>query len=289
MIWELALTSYKDKTKPRRDTESDTYRPGHFCQRRTDTSLIRTCQLIYYETNLIPAACNIHTVFYRRFGTAIYRPLPIKAGTYFRPFTLAQLATVQHVHVYVGAAQLRARESGTYSIDSFFAEWAYMRASPRNDVLRYGLYGPLDTPKPQLAGPHPKTLTITVRHTGWKSEIEDGNYHDLLDSICGNRYWGNVFWGLRKLKMELEVEYQDKEELGPVLEQLHGFMWDIGSGERLVADGQIKERTWMFPEDLHPSEDSGDEKERESDYREEKEFWVGSIEWKVQAQGQNMM
>ena len=289
MIWELALTSYEDKTKPRRDTESDTYRPGHFCQRRTNTVLIRTCQLIYYETYLILAACNIHTVFYSRFCTAIYRSMPTKGGTHFRPFTLTQLAAVQHVHVYVDAAQLRARGSGTYSIDSFFAEWAYLRTSPRNKVLRYGLYGPLDTPKPQLAGPHPKTLTITVRHTGWKGEIEDGNYHDLLNNICGNQYWGNVFWGLRELKMELEVGYHDKDELRPVLEQLRSYTWDIGSGERLLAAEKINERTWTFPEDLHPSENTEDEKERDSDDREEIEFWVGSIEWKVQGSGQNTM
>ena len=289
MIWELALISYEDKTKPRIDKESDTYRPGHFCHRRTDTSLIRTCQLIYYETHLTPAACNIHTIFYRRFCTAIYRSMPTKIGIHFRPFTSAQLAAVRHVHVYVDAAQLRARQSGTYSIYSFFAEWAYLRTSPRNKVQRYGLYGPLDTPKPQLAGPHPKTLTITVRHTGWKSEIEDGNYNELLTNICGNQYWGNIFWGLRELKMELEVGYHNKEELRPVLEQLRGFIWDIGSGERLVADGQIKERTWVYPEDLQLSEDSVEQQDRDDGYREETEFWVGSIVWKVQALGQNMI
>ena len=289
MIWELALTSFEDQTKPRRDKESDTFRPGHFCQRRTDTALIRTCQLIYYESHLIPAACNIHTVFYRRFCTAIYRSTPTKAGIHFRSFTLAQLSAVQHVHVYVDAAQLRARESGTYSIDSFFAEWAYLRTSPRNDVLRYGLYGSLDTPKPQLAGPHPKTLTITVRHTGWRGEIEDGNYNDLLNNICGNQYWGNVFWGLRELKMELEVGYQNKEELRPILEQLRGFVWDIGSGERLVSDGQVEESIWAYPEDLQLCEDSEEQPERDDDYWEETEFWVGSIVWKVQGSGQNMI
>ena len=89
--------------------------------------------------------------------------------------------------------------------------------------------------------------------------------------------------------MELEVGYHNKEELRPVLEQLRGFIWDIGSGERLVADGQIKERTWVYPEDLQLSEDSVEQQDRDDGYREETEFWVGSIVWKVQALGQNMI
>lgn len=74
----------------------DTYRPGfHHC-RRTDAALLRTCQIIYSETHLVPAAINTHSIFHQR-NRSLLQPMPTSALTLFKKFTPAQLAAVQHV------------------------------------------------------------------------------------------------------------------------------------------------------------------------------------------------
>ena len=56
-IFQLALTSFDDKTRPYK-RGAYYYRPGHRYAQKIDTNLLRTCRRILYETRDIPASIN---------------------------------------------------------------------------------------------------------------------------------------------------------------------------------------------------------------------------------------
>ena len=67
-IFELALTSFDDKTRPYKKG-AFYYRPDFRYAQRIDTALLLTCRRIHAETEDIPARINEHTSWF-------YRPPP---------------------------------------------------------------------------------------------------------------------------------------------------------------------------------------------------------------------
>lgn len=64
-IFELAVSQFEDRTRPF-SANAFWYRPGHHYELRTETSLLRTCRLIYYETSVIPIRSATHYFYYNR-------------------------------------------------------------------------------------------------------------------------------------------------------------------------------------------------------------------------------
>ena len=129
-----------------------------------------------------------------------------------------------------------------------------------------------------IGGPYPKTMTITIRKGDWDFRNEPlFNLHNMLR----NRHWENVLGGLKKLRIELEVEDTNKESLVPVINKLKESAFNIGDGEWLVAEENVKESGWTGPVKRHlayPQEDEW----------EETRYYVATLVWKMRSIGQGL-
>ena len=278
LIFQLALTSYEDKSRPRNievvkkndvaftdNTDYARYRPGHFCIRRTDTALLRTCKAIYQETHLLPIAVNQHTLWYSHVPAV--RTLPATtASDYFNAMTDEQLAAVQHVQIFGQSAFLGSQDPGQYINEGIFAELGVMRGGPSRNQSRR-ISG--DVLK-RARNWGPQTISITIRHMDWNHYFID------LSHMLRNRHWENVLGELKVLRIELEVPGDQRNLLTPVIKSLTDFSFDIGNGEELVAEQEVQESTWIGPWrdtcGLWPEPMWSD-----------KEFFVATITWKVRS------
>lgn len=257
IIFELALTSYEDTsrpldikaTMPHKYRIQFQYRPGHFCHRRTDTALLRTCRRVHEETSLLPAAVNAHELCFKRLSY----PIPISATNYFDRMTPAQLAAVRHLHIFSASHRLYSKEGGSYKSHNRLPELGYLRDSPSNLV------------PPGLCGPYPRILTITLRHT-------DPGLNYSLEYSPRKKQWENVFGGVKVLRIELEVCDADKELLKPTVQRLKNFAWDFGNGKVLIAEEKVHENTWTHPVDRGTLD---------MPECEEYRFYVAMIVWKA--------
>ena len=234
IVFQLALQSYEDTTKPRQldcsewpsdkvERANGKYRPGHFHHRRIDTALLLTCRRIYDETYTLPVKVNRHTVWYDRvFGPNYHRATAAKIQ--FRKMTPEQLLCVQELHIYAERRRLYAQEPGAYARHTVFDELCSMRAPKRGG----GLF--------------PQRLTITIRHTDWYNGSHPAKYS--LDCMLANRHWENTFGGLKVLKMELEAPAKRKEHLKSLSKNLREFTFEIGNGEVLIADSNVEGSVW---------------------------------------------
>ncbi|KAF6238062.1 hypothetical protein HO173_003696 [Letharia columbiana] len=277
-IFKLALTTYEDATKLC-DLETQVpgcyqrsfphHRPGHYHHLRTDTALLRTCRLIHNETALVPVSVNTHSLCYPDIR-ALSFPMSTVATSYFKRMTSAQLAAVQHIHIFANRSRLTAEDPGRYISHSAFAELGCLRGKKEKEAGEgEGTCG--------IGGPYPKMMTITIRDCDWK--FRNHTQFDL-DNMLGNRHWENVLGELKELRMELEIENRQKEALMPVINKLKGFEFDIGGGESLVAEENVKENSWMgpiqYPRDYAPG-----------DMCEERTYYVATLVWKVRSVGQD--
>lgn len=64
-IFELALTSFDDKTRPYKKG-AYYYRPDYRHAQKIDTNLLLTCRRISFEAEGVPASINEHTSWYER-------------------------------------------------------------------------------------------------------------------------------------------------------------------------------------------------------------------------------
>ena len=129
-----------------------------------------------------------------------------------------------------------------------------------------------------IGGPYPKTVTITIRNGDWALRNEP---RFDLDNMLRNRHWENVLGGLKKLRIELEVEDMNKESLVPVISKLKESTFNIGGGEWLVAEEIVKENGWTGPIKRRlacPQEDEW----------EETRYYVATLVWKVRSIGQDL-
>lgn len=276
-IFKLALTTYEDPTKPC-NVETQVpecyqhsfphHRPGHYHHLRTDTALLRTCRLVHNETALLPVSVNTHTFCYPDIQVLSF-PMSTIASSYFKRMTSAQLAEVQHIHIFANRSRLRAEDPGRYISYSAFAELGCLRGMKEKKASDgRGICG--------IGGPYPRMMTITIRNRDWR--FRHHTQFDL-DNMLGNGHWENVLGGLKELRMELEIEDKEKEVLDPLINKLKDFEFDIGGGESLIAEENVKENWWMGPIKRrldYPLEDKW----------EETQYYVAAVVWKLRSVGQ---
>ena len=172
-----------------------------------------------------------------------------------------QLAAVNHVQMYAPPRCLMAMDPGRYRSDGLLLEYAYLRNSRAPDVrVRKGYL--------RRKGPFPRTMTITLRCSDWGeySNSQDADLECMLD----NRHWESLFGGVRTLRMELEVEEKKKAFLTALIQRLKGYVFDIGNGEELVAEADVRESTWAGLYDKGPEEGSV-----------RTTFYVATVTWKM--------
>ena len=271
-IFKLAVTAYQDFTKPC-NVETQVpgcyqrsfphHRPGHYHHLRIDTALLRTCRLVHIETALLPVSVNTHNLCYPDIQ-ALSFPMSTIAFSYFNRMTPAQLAAVQHIHIFANRSRLAAADPGRYISYGAFAELGCLRGKREKQTDDgQGTCG--------IGGPYPKTMTITIRNCDWK--FRNHTQFDL-DNMLRNRHWENVLGGLKELTFELEIEDKQKEVLLPVIRELKEFDFDIGGGELLVADKSVKENVWTGPIERHldyPQKDKW----------ESTEYFIATVVWKL--------
>ena len=235
-IFKFALTAYEDTSKLCNiDTQapechqrtSHHHRPDYH-HLRTDAALLRTCRRVYDETALLPVSSNAHILYYPEIRVLSF-PMSTVATSYFKCMTSAQVAAVQHVHIFTHSSRLRSRDPGQYMSYSALAELGFLR---RNKGEKNGARGaPLG-----IGGPYPKKMTFTIRCRDWRVDL----------AMLNNRHWENVFGGLKELTMELVVGEEHKEMLMPTVDKLKAFRFDIGENKSLVAE-TVKEDWWIGP------------------------------------------
>ena len=125
-----------------------------------------------------------------------------------------------------------------------------------------------------IAGPYPRTMTITIRNCDWRF-CNPTVFN--LDNMLGNRHWETVLGGLKELRMELEIEDKEKGVLVPVINKLKEFEFDIGRGELLVAEENVKESGWMGPIDRSLGHTL------EGPKWEETKYYVATLVWKMRS------
>ena len=244
MIFEYVLASYEDYSRPRHSPPvvstqlspdklyEEALNSGHLglhYHRRVDTALLRTCQLIYRETHLMPIIKNTHALYYGPMG--VCSTSPGVAATYFQCMTTQQLAAVKNMQLFIGYDHFNAINPGWFLDSTCFADLGFVRGTRR--LNRTDILG----------GPYPQSLTLTVSYL----DLYIAGLPIDFEQFLRNERWECVFGGLKRLKMELEVPVCRKERLigSKVLERLRDYVFDIGKGQVLQTNGnQLDERYW---------------------------------------------
>lgn len=191
------------------------------------------------------------------------------ATSYFKRMTSAQLAAVQHIHIFAGRSRLSANDPGRYISHSAFAELGCLRGKRgKRAGVREAICG--------LGAPYPKTMTITIRFCEWTWQNQP---RFDLDNMLRNRHWEGVLGGLKELRIELDIEDQNKENLGPVINKLKVYTFDIGGGEWLVADECVEESGWTGPIKCCSVY-------QQSNEWEEMRYYVATMVWRMRSIGQ---
>lgn len=147
LIYQYVLADFEDMEN---EYELHTMyrRPEYFAPRKTDTSILRTCQAVYNEAWYMPWTSTRHTFYL----TADDRR-PAKTTTV--PQMTSQLAVIEKLH-----PDTPARRKEIQQIQIFAQAWSLEPGYELRRILRI----------PHLL---PKTVTITLRHTDmwyWESD-----------------------------------------------------------------------------------------------------------------------
>ena len=204
--------------------------------------------------------------------------MPRIAWILFRQLTPIQLAAVRDVHVLVYSGHLRSREGGTYLSDTFLAEWAYIRTPPSHP----GFQRQSDNigPSHSSGGPRSQTMTITMILSSW--QLFKANTR-LVTSMLENEHWENVFGGLNELKMQLEIEWSERDKLQKIIARFKGVVWNIGRGQELAPTGTLKEDDWMGTKYQAVGGSFLPQEEGQPSPLCSVRYWTGTLMWKVRA------
>lgn len=145
-IFRLALTTPYDVevlAGQQRDSPDRYYH-----RRRTNTALLRTCRLFTTRppSNRYPSILTLSATPDSFSKSTI-------ATSHFKRMTSAQLAAVQHIHIFAKRSCITAEDPGRYISYSAFAELGCLRGKKigeRRDTCGIG-------------GPYPKKMKITIR------------------------------------------------------------------------------------------------------------------------------
>ena len=198
--------------------------------------------------------------------------MPTIATSYFKRMSPAQLAAVQHIHIFANRTRLTAKDPGQYISYSAFAELGSLRGK-KGRVAR-GERGACG-----IGGPYPRTMTITISKVDWNFR---NHFQVDLEKFLRNKHWENVLGELKELRMELEVEDEEKEVLVPIINKLKNFEFNIGGGGSLVAGKEVKESVWKGGLIERPLGGP-----QPFTWRETK-FHVVTVVWRVRSVGQGL-
>ena len=250
IIYEMALTSYEDACERRfRDAigprpygdRFDNVPPCKFCFRRTSTALLRTCRAIYQETRLLPVALNVQILWYKKYigSQSTLRPSPTTAKDYFKGMSTEQLEAIVHLQIV-----LECRRT-----------WYWKDGISLSILAQLGLVRGVNPEMQRLcrAAPArfnymcPETLTITLR---------DMHFYDplfRLEDIFPDLRWKHASGWLKTLRLEFQIPMVSfhTRKFRRFVSNLSEKAIDIGNGEELVADRNVRETTCIcaFMED----------------------------------------
>ncbi|MCJ1326809.1 hypothetical protein MMC10_003475 [Thelotrema lepadinum] len=187
LIYQFVLSEYEDSNELY-DDDTCYKRPGYFARRRTDTTLLRTCQRIYCEAWFIPWSSRQHTIY---FTAANRKPE--------RQTTREELAsTLETIYNTYG-------EGAT--------EMSHVRVIPQLYMLEDGQsLGKL------LAVSHfnPNCFTITLRHTDW------WNWETDEPLRINSRFVNRCLFpdSVTELRMELESIERRRPQIEHIAQQM---------------------------------------------------------------------
>lgn len=212
-IYTAALTSYEDARKPY-DRNTYWFRPHYFARRRSDYTLLRTCKKVYQEAWFKPWSLADHTFWLTSPDRA-----PIGTRTFISHHSFGQ--ALQLIQAHYGDVEVeRVR---------FFAQ---MYMLERGEMDRYL----------QLAYFHPRSITVTIRHTDWWHWERDEWLHI-------NRSWVDnckLPLSTQSFQMELETLVRKKDQLESIVEQMkESWFFTRTDGSLLTAKHTATDRsTW---------------------------------------------
>lgn len=209
-------------------------------------ALLQLCQLIYNEALPLSVSASVHHITYLHPQIPNCK-IPVAARDYLELMRHEQISQIKDIHLFVDAGLLTTCSSsnrerlGVYRSENPLAEMAAIRCGFR-EIFRQPLC--------------PDALTITIRAEDWGPRIpQRDNKQYSLNHLLRNRYWGNVFRGLRTLCIELEVELTARSLLlQNTLEDLKCFVFDLGDGSRLVPEVDVCELEWRCPAGIAKNE-----------------------------------
>ncbi|PGH21609.1 hypothetical protein AJ80_03042 [Polytolypa hystricis UAMH7299] len=237
-IYELAFQSTYRYSKPY-DRNQMFYRPDFEYARRTNISLLQTCQLAYAEASLIPPAINKHTFWYHGAPPGIRNSnSPV---SYFRDMRWEQCAVVQHLHFF----------GQQYWLDSD----SFSRVC--HTIYRIGVA--------------PKKISLTLRHSEWAKwdwsyidsfgidTFQEGHIspHNMpmeqqQQPTVDDRCWGFHFHqipSLEVVEIEFEARMRKKAQIDDIAQRALTWKFrhhDQEEGYYLVVDrSKTKVSTWI--------------------------------------------
>ena len=210
-IFSYALTESEDTTKLY-DIDTCYRRPGHLAPRITHTALLRTCQRIYREAWYMPWVNAQHSLYLASAGRRPDRSTSIeemqKTLTALHENNIDTL--INHVQIF---AQLYALEPG----------------NDLQEILDMEYF-------------HPRTLTITVRHTDfwfWESDVA---LHIDADWVNDCRFPDS----LQQLKLQFESLERKKSQVDSLASQVvNSWHFLRHDGTMMVSDmASIAQTRW---------------------------------------------
>ena len=196
-------------------------------------ALLRTCQLVYAETCCLAPAINVHVLS----SWGMRYPCAKGHRDYFERMTPKQLEAVKTIQIVTSSQCLIAKDPDIHAVNGPLARLA---------SLRYKYVGENIKSLRDLRcidGPFPQELTLTLQHGGWRTWFTNRPSYDLAGWL-ENHHWRNVFGGLRKLRMELEIQEADRWRIDPLIERLKAYSFDIGDHQILRPQDSLSETVW---------------------------------------------
>lgn len=139
LIYAYALSDFEDLTQPY-DLETCYRRPGYMAARKTETSLVRTCQKVYSEAWFLVWTQAQHTFFFTAGGRK-----PTKTTQLHQMARTSML--IEKLH-----PDAPARRKEVHNVQIFAQLYMLEPGNQLNSLL-------------QIPHFHPRTITITLRHT----------------------------------------------------------------------------------------------------------------------------
>ncbi|KAI1615546.1 hypothetical protein EDD36DRAFT_463051 [Exophiala viscosa] len=280
-IFELALTSFDDPTKPYR-ADRKFYRPGYHYHQKIDCTLLRTCKLIYLETRLLPVSVNEHMFWLWKGG-----PLPITTQQnrprarwkeWYESLNDDQKQAVQTVHMFTQQYYLEGFGF------RFMADLFQFRTARLHMTIRHQDWWSWESPaeSSDKLGVCPWREDRTSCQQ-MLAEPERPSMEYIKERMTNSTWGGQVckVQGLKALKIEFEIDEVKKLQLKAVVERAKGWKFPlVWKGVFLEWTGTLKESAWEGLRDLKDDSVALREKPVRKDLPKRR-YYVVTMTWKA--------